>query len=234
MKYRLLLLIVLFPFFTVAQRPSETVKDKDLYGAETEWSCQDKHFGYYFINYSMPMPLIQSIENELKSGIFTAGYTYRYKLIPSVDIGAELSYVNRRSFIDKDSLSSFDPGTFYNNINTYHNSVSGAGFFRFNIGKSSNRNLGWFTDLGGFYNYAFAYGTKYILKSSSLYQKAKFKKPYYLNPYDYGIFLRMGYNNIAVIFTYSFGDWITDFSAENNNYSRSGLLVGIQMNLYAK
>ncbi|HOZ30583.1 MAG TPA: hypothetical protein PLL66_06665 [Bacteroidales bacterium] len=234
MKCRLLLLIVLIPFFTVAQRPSETVKDKDLYGSETEWSCQDKHFGYYYINYSLPMPLIPSIENELKSGIFSAGYAYRYKIIPSLDIGAELSCVNRRSFLDKDSLLSFDPGTFYNNINTYHNSISGAAYIRINIGKSSYRNLGWFTDLGGLYSYAFNYGTNYVLKSSSLFQKAKFKKPYYLNPYNYGIFLRMGYNNLAVIFTYSLGKWITDYSAENKDYARSGLLVGIQMNLYAK
>lgn len=234
MRFILTLILILSSLILFSQRPSETVKYIEPNGNKTEWSCQDKHFGHFYINYSMSVPIIPSIENGIKSGLFTTGYTYRYKLIPLVDIGAELSYVNHRSFLDKDSLSSFDPGTFYNNINTYHNSASGGAFIRFNLGKSSYRNLGWFTDLGGFYSFAFGYGTIYTLKSSSLYQKAKFKKPYYLNPSDYGIFLRMGYNNLAVIFTYTFGDWITNFSTENRSYNRSGVFAGIQMNLYAK
>jgi len=234
MKFIFISVLVLLSIISSAQRPSETVKDKELYGSDTKWSCVDKHFGYYYINYSMPLPLVPSIENEFKSGYFTAGYTYRYKFFSKLDLGFELAYINRRSNINNDSLTSFDPSDFYNKINTYHNYLSGGAYIRMNLGNSTYRNLGIFTDIGGFYNYAFGYGTKYVLKSNSLYQKLRFRKPDYLTPYDYGIFLRIGYNNIAVMFNYSLGKWITDFSSENKNYIRSGFLIGLQINLYAK
>ncbi|HNQ67078.1 MAG TPA: hypothetical protein PKN32_01765 [Bacteroidales bacterium] len=234
MKFIFISFLVLFSIISLAQRPSETVKDEGFFVSKTDWSCTDKHFGYYYINYSKPMPLNPSIENEFKSGYFSAGYTYRYKIVSALDLGVELSYVNHRSFLDKDSLASFDPGNFYSSINTYHNYASAGAYIRFNVGKSSYRNLGWFTDIGGFYSYAFGYGTRYLLKTNTLFQKVKFKNPDYLNPYDYGFFLRVGYNNLALIFTYTFGEWITDFSPLNKNYVRSGFFAGLQMNLYAK
>lgn len=218
----------------LAQRPSETVKDKEAYGVNSQWSCIDKHFGYYFINYSKPIHLAAGLENELLSGLFNVGYTYRYKIIDVLDIGAELAFGNRRSVLVKDSIQNFDPGTFYNKVYTYHNYLSGSVYLRFNFAKASYRNLGGFVDLGGFYSYSVGYGTQYVLKSASLNQKARFKNPDYLSPMEYGGFIRIGYSNLAVFANYSIGDWITNFSTRNINYSRSPLMIGIQLNLYAK
>lgn len=234
MKSVIIFIFILVSAAAYSQRPSESVKDKNIYGSDTEWSCSDKHFGYYFISYSLPMPIEQGLEKEIASHNFNLGYTYRYKVVPMVDVGAELAYANRTSSIQKESISEFDPGTFYNKINTYHNSISSSLYFRFNLAKSDYRHLGLFADIGGDFCYAIGYGTQYILNNSSIYQKARFKKPEYLNPLDYSVFVRAGYNNIALIASYSFGTWIDDFSTGNVDYGRSPLLVGIQMNLYAK
>ncbi len=226
--------LVFCSFTMFAQRHSETVKDKDIYGADTQWSCVDKHFGYYFINYLKPLPISNGLENELLSGSFNFGYTYRYKIVDMVDVGAEIALGNRRSVLKKDSLQNFDPGTFYNKIYTYHNDISGSLYLRVNIAKSTYRNLGAFVDLGGFYSYSLGYGTQYVLKSSDLNQKARFKNPEYLSPVNYGGFIRFGYNNLALYANYSVENWISNFSSQNVDYDRSPIKIGIQLNLYAK
>lgn len=228
------ILLIFCAVLSFAQHPSETVKDKNLYGAKTKWSCADKHFGYYFINYSKPIPLEASIENEIRTGLFSAGYTYRYKIISTLDVGAELSYQNRRSYIDKSSFTVFDPATFYKKIYTYHHLINASVFFRINIKGSDYRNLGYFVDLGAGYSYSPWYGTGYLLKNESINQKTRFKKPYYLDPFGYNLFLRAGLNNIALIVSWNGGNWIKDFTNQNLTFERSPLMIGIQMNLYAK
>ncbi|MDD3686294.1 MAG: hypothetical protein PHE56_05950 [Bacteroidales bacterium] len=234
MKIIFRLFFIFLPMLSLAQHPSETVKDKNLYGSETKWSCADKHFGYYFLNYSKPIPLETSIENEIRSGLFSAGYTYRHKIISMFDIGAELSYQNRRSTIDKSSNSVFDPGTFYDKFYTFHNSITANLFIRINLKGADYRNLGYFVDLGAGYSYAYSYGSGYILKNESINQKTRFKRPYYLDPLGYNLFMRAGYNNIAVILSWNASNWIIDYSNQNLSFDRSPLMIGLQMNLYAK
>lgn len=228
------IILVFAPMFVYCQRPSESVIDKDIYGSETTWSCIDKHFGYYFVSYSMPVPIEKSIENAFLSHSLNVGYTYRYKIAKSFDIGTELSYVNRTSRIVNDSISVFDPGTFYNSVKTYQNSLGISAYMRFNLGDADYRNLGWFIDLGAYYNYNLWYGIQYILKSDNIYQKARFKQSDFINRFDYGGFVKLSKNNIAFVFSYSMSDWINGFSNENLSFQRTPFMAGIQFNLYAK
>ncbi|MDD2634813.1 MAG: hypothetical protein PHW82_04875 [Bacteroidales bacterium] len=217
-----------------AQRRSENVLDSDKYLSKTMWSCSDKHFGYYFVSYSVPVPLEKSLENAGLSHSLRLGYTYRYKIVDCFDVGAELSYTNRTSMIVKDSMPIFDPANFYDKIKTYQNSLGGSLYLRFNLGKQDYRDLGYFIDLGGFYNYNIWYGTQYAIKSSNLKQKAKFRNSNYLDVHDYGAFVRLSKSYISLIISYSPTDWISGFSTENIDYNRTPLMVGIQLNLYAK
>lgn len=234
MKNLILILFIAISLTSFAQRNSQTVKDKNLYTTDTKWSCADKHYAYFFINYSKPIPIYNSIEKSLGSGIFSAGYTYRYKIIKPIDIGAEISYQNRQSAIKKENLSTFDPSNFYNKILSFHNYASGGIYFRFNIAKATYRNLGYYIDLGGLYSYAFPYGTKYKMDNQFLNQKLRFKKLDYLSPFEYSIFLRAGLNNFAFIIAWHFDEWINDFKPENINFKRSPLTLGLQLNLYSK
>lgn len=226
--------LMLMSSFVMAQHPSETVVEKNKYGSETLWSCADKHFGYYFISYSLPIPIEKTIESIGLSHSLKFGYTYRYKLADFFDIGAELSYTNRTSGIADDSMSIFDPANFYSSIKTYQNSFGASLYFRFNLGKQTYRNLGYFIDLGGFYNYNLWKGIEYKLNSKELDQTARFKNSDYLNSYDYGGFIRFSFSNIAIIASYTPTKWISNFTNQNLEYTRSPLMLGIQMNLYAK
>lgn len=217
-----------------AQHPSETVVDKDKYGSEALWSCSDKHFGYYYIDYEMPLPLHNGIENELKSHSLKIGYTYRYRLADFLDLGAEVAYVNRTSSIKYDSIPIFDPGTFYNKVKTYQNGFSGSVYFRITFAENTYRNLGYFMDIGGYYDYYVWHGTQYVLKNSDVFQRTRFKQSDYIVNAGYGAFLRFSKNNIGITFSYSLSDWINGFSNQNLSYQRSPFLIGLQMNLYAK
>ncbi|MDD4216243.1 MAG: hypothetical protein PHZ24_02750 [Bacteroidales bacterium] len=218
----------------LAQRRSENMMDADKYLSKSLWSCSDKHFGYYFISYSVPVPLEKNIENAGLSHSLKLGYTYRYKIVDFFDIGAELAYTNRTSRIVKDSMHIFDPANFYDKIKTYQNSLGGSLYLRFNLGKQNHRSLGYFIDLGGFYNYNLWYGIQYVLKNSNIKQSARFKNSDYLDVQDYGAFVRLSKSYISIIVSYTPTDWINGFSSNNINYSRTPLMVGIQLNLYAK
>ena len=77
-------------------RPSTTVIDKDKYAGPTKWSCIDKHYGYYFLSYAMPIPINKSnMEIEGMSGKFRVGYMYRYKIAKPFDIGVQLNYLRQ-------------------------------------------------------------------------------------------------------------------------------------------
>ena len=82
-------------------RPSTTVIDKDKYCGPTKWSCIDKHYGYYFLSYAMPIPIEKNnIEKEGISGKFRVGYMYRYKIAKPFDIGVQLNYLRQSTGID--------------------------------------------------------------------------------------------------------------------------------------
>jgi hypothetical protein len=182
----------------------------------------------------MPIKTISSIENELLSGSFILGYTYRYKVLNPLDLGVELKFVNRYSRINKDFQNIFNPGLYYDKVKTFHNSVGSSFYLRYNLSKSDYRHLGIFIDFGAYYDYAFNYGIAYKLKNDNINERIRFKKLYYLSPMDYGILFRVGLNNFSLFCQYSFTDWIVNFNNLDQNYSRTPLLIGVQMNLYAK
>ncbi len=235
-RYQLLFsfFILAFSVGTFAQHPSEHVIDKDKYGSDTQWSCKDKHFGYFYFDYSVPIPISKGVTNELLSHSLKFGYTYRFKIVDAIDFGTDIFYVNRVSGIATDSLGVFDPSGFYNKIKTYQNGFGVSPFMRINLSGSSYRNLGYFVDLGAYYNYFLWYGTQFVLKDQNIYQKARFKQSDFVSNTDYGAFARVSMNNISLVFKYSLSDWITSYSAQDLNYTRSPFLVGLQINLYAK
>jgi hypothetical protein len=235
-KKYLVLIFLFSSLFIKAQVPSIEAIDAEKYRSATKWSCADKHFAYYFLSFSMPLPLDSKIENYTRSGDLRIGYTYRYKVVKAFDIGLELAYSNRNSAIKKEYYNIFDPTDYYNpgRIRTFHNSVQGGLYLRFNLGGVSYRKLGTYLDIGGFYDYAFSYGILYKTKNSDIKQKIRFKRPDYLSPENYGTYIRVGWNYISLILSYHFGDWITDFSQENMNFKRSPVTLGIQFNLYAR
>ena len=239
MKKQFLLLLLILPIIAIAQHPSTNVIPAEKYKLPTQWSCIDKHFGYYFTNYSVSIPTDNNkIEKGFVSYNFKAGYTYRYKIVDKFDIGTELSYSNKSSYIKKDNISIFKYDDIFINdkskIKTFHNSVEVALFFRFNTGGATYRKLGNFIDIGGFFDYAFNYGLLYKTENKEQKQKTRIKNPDYLDPMNYGAFVRLSTNYIALICSYDFGDWIKKYSSTSLSFSRTPLTIGIQFNLFAR
>lgn len=233
-RLAILAIILAVATFATAQRvrPSTTVIDKEKYAGPTQWSCVDKHFGYYFISYAMPIPISENIELEGKSGKFRVGYMYRYKIAKPFDIGLGLNYLRQSTGFIYDSVAMPMPSFKKQTFSKIEHSVECAAFMRFNFGKSDFRHLGWHIDIGASYSYDFASINKtvniYDNKSShgKIKNKIRDKKAPYRH--DYGIFARIGWNYIALTCEYSFADW--DYCG----YERSPLMLGLQINMYTR
>lgn len=208
-------------------RPSTTVLDKEKYAGPTKWSCIDKHYGYYFLSYAMPIPIEKNnIEKEGLSGKFRVGYMYRYKIAKPFDIGVQLNYLRQSTGIDPTLFGTMSK------ISVIEHSIECGAFMRFNFGKSDFRHLGWHIDLGADYSYDFAFLNKYISfydnpsRHSKIKRKDRIKDAKYRH--DYGIFMRIGWNYIAFTCEYNFGDW------NAYGYGRSPLMLGLQINMYTR
>lgn len=214
-------------------RPSTTVIDKEKYAGPTKWSCIDKHYGYYFLSYAMPIPIEKSNkEIEGRSGKFRVGYIYRYKLAKPFDVGVQLNYLRQSTGMDYEIIGAIWPFYKSQKFSTIDHSVECGAFMRFNFGKSDFRHLGWHIDVGADYCYRFAK----IIKTVCIYNnnlahgksKIKTREKDGLYRHDYGVFMRIGWNYIAFTCEYNFGYW--DF----NNYRRSPLMFGLQINMYTR
>lgn len=201
---------------------------------ETQWGADNTHFGYYQVRYSMQIPGIydSGIEDFFGSGKFAASYIYRYKINNILSIGAELGYENTSSIIIENYHSLFDTQHNYDKVRVYNNNIHTAAFSRFVLGDNTIRNLGWHLDLGAFYSYSFSRGAFHLKENNTEKIKLRQKNPDYLKAADYGIFLRIGKNNLMFYASCSFADWI--YGLNNHHYKRTPLVTGIQINLYAK
>ena len=222
--------------FATAQRvrPSTTVIDKEKYAGPTKWSCIDKHYGYYFLSYAMPIPINKSNkEIEGMSGKFRVGYMYRYKVAKPFDIGVQLNYLRQSTGCGKYKVDTIPSMPQMKKLSVIENSIECGAFMRFNFGKSDFRHLGWHIDLGANYSYDFTKTTKLVNKFTTyttgkthVRQKTKIRDS---NVYrhDFGIFMRIGWNYIALTCEYSFdGNAIIA--------RRSPLMLGLQINMYTR
>lgn len=201
---------------------------------ETKWGADNKHFGYYQVRYSMKFFELDNsgIENPLMSGKFAAGYLYRYKINDFFSIGLEIGYENISSRIKNNSQIIFDEENSFDKIRTYQNTVYGTLFNRIVIGENTMRNLGWHIDIGAFFNNSLGRGVLLFSEDKNQKLKLRNKNPDYLSKNDYGVFFRVGKNNLMFYSSFSFADWIKDLN--NVSYTRSPLTIGIQLNMYAK
>jgi len=240
MKKYLIFIFIICPIILLGQKKhtSTEVVNPEKYLSPTKWSPKDKHFGYYIISFSIPVPIKSPAEVSYKSGYIRLGYAYRYKLADFMDIGIELAYANRYSRINKEALYDgiTQPAIPFadDKMRTYHNYAEGGIFFRFNFGNATYRNLGTYIDIGALYDYAMNYGIFFKEKDKNMKQRTRIKRPDFLSPGNYGIYLRVGWNYLSFFCTYQFGDWISDNPINGINHDRSPLTLGIQLNLYAR
>ena len=214
-------------------RPSTTVIDKEKYAGPTKWSCIDKHYGYYFLSYAMPIPINKNNrEIEGMSGKFRAGYMYRYKVAKPFDIGVQLNYLRQSTGIDYDPIGIALAEIKKHKFSKIEHSIECGAFMRFNFGKSDFRHLGWHIDLGANYSYDFASINKnvniYNDNDSHRKYKDKIRDKHASYRHDYEIFMRIGWNYIALTCEYSPVNW------NFKGYQRSPLMLGLQINMYTR
>ncbi len=230
--YTIIILLIVAQTYTQNAVVIENYQGKKY--PETTWGADNKHFGHYQIRYvaGIPLPNGSDIENSIASGSWAFGYQYRFKIADKFDFGTELAFENNFSAIRKDQVSKFTSSGSFNKLRTYQNGFSGSVFGRIILKDNTIRNLGWHVDIGAFGAYYPYYGLFMKSDNEELKIRVREKKPDYLMNYDYGVFLRAGKNNIMLYLNYSLSDWIIDLNSDD--YYRSALRVGIQLNLYAK
>ncbi|HOY38538.1 MAG: hypothetical protein KBB11_05345 [Bacteroidales bacterium] len=229
---RKLCTILIFSLVTLCAQAQAVVYDKndgESYYNGTEWGPEMRHYSYYFVRYNMAVPLQQPVgEMPLGSGNWAIGISYKLKVVSIWDIGVDLSYENEfhrmknlpntRSIVPE--VSTFDK------VRTYQNNITGAFYTRFYFKQNRDHDFGWYIDGGAYYSYVAGWG--FVKKNNTKLERIKLrsKRDVELENQNYGVFLRMGYNQFAIFARYNMADVFANEEVVVTPFS-----VGLQLNL---
>ena len=169
-----------------------------------------------------------------KSYYLTAGLRYKLKLGKNYAVGLDV-YYQFNSYRMKQSLDNFLPDTIIHKKEKMNfNNVSAAFFNRINFKKRGDV-IGNFFDFGVYADYVFGSTHYYrdVDASGSTSQETAVRKHNlsYVNDYNYGAFLRIGWEGFAFWGEYRFSDMFDkNYSVKYPELPR--LYIGIEISSY--
>ncbi|MFO8054185.1 MAG: hypothetical protein R6U19_03365 [Bacteroidales bacterium] len=171
--------------------------------------------------------------DPLLSHYFELGMRYKLKLGKYYSLGYELGLNSYNFCLDKDDENRSFPDTMqYDKEKVNLFALSGGLYHRINIDKRRGDYIGNFFDMGvyGEWNYA----SRYFYKEE--YGKDRKRKvsvynPDYLNDFNYGVFIRGGYNRYVVFVRYRLSEHI-DSDANTNYHDLPPFNAGVQIGFH--
>jgi hypothetical protein len=204
--------------------------DLDTYYEETLWGPEMRHYANYYVRYGMATPTSSNnCERERFGGTWSAGFTYKLKILSVWDMGIDLAYENEWHRLNTSNipLRSLNTHLLNEDINrTYQNNLMGGIYTRFYFNKNRDHRFGTYIDLGAYYSWVAGYGIVEKKNDSNERIFLRTKSPDYLNNQNYGVYMRAGWNQIAIFARYNFADVFN-----NNTCDLTPLSIGLQMNL---
>jgi hypothetical protein len=229
LKYLLTFTCLIAVQLVLAQAVVLKNTDVETYYEETLWGPEQQHYAHYFIRYGMATPTASGLEEKPAfGGTWAAGFTYKLKIIDVWDIGLDLAYENEwHRLRSSNQLRSLGNTLIVEDLTrTYQNNIMGGVFTRFYFSKNRNNDFGTYLDIGAYYSWVAGYGI--IDKKNDENERVfvRTKKPSYLHNRNYGVYMRMGYNQFALFARYNMTDIFND-----DSFDITPLSIGLQMNL---
>lgn len=199
---------------------------------ETDWGPNKQHFGYWFVNYGMPVPI--TTENHLKtmaSGHWNAGYAYKIRMFSFMDIAAELSYSNYFYALNKDARENVIwPGISWDKIRTKQNGLKASMFFRLYMNPKRGNYFGTYIDVGGFVDYHLSSGWVYKYKDDEVKRMERIRHDDDFETFSYGTVFAIGRDQFSLFVQYNLQDVITGTTRYPD---MPHFIVGLKLNLYS-
>lgn len=168
-----------------------------------------KNFTHYYIGYGFIAGQPEATGSDInygKSGNFIFGIRYKLKVCKFYAIGYDISF-NTYSFNLKQDSSKITPNKIQHDKEVLNISNIGLGLYnRFNYGRRGNQ-IGKFVDLGAYGDLKIG-GTNFTrdkMDNGNII-KTTISKLNYLEPLNYGVFGRIGFNRYVLYGSYRLSD----------------------------
>ena len=234
MKHILLHIFFICLVFTSLSSYSQTEvlrsNDIESYYQKSTYGPAQQHYTYFHIRYGAGIPLSNNTnEKALLGGTWSAGFTYKLKLLKIWDMGIDMAYENEWHRLNnytgqqrtQSSISLTDGIS-----RTYQNNLMAGIFTRFYFKKERDYRFGAYIDLGAYYSLVAGYGFIHKINDSDEKVFQRIKHSPQLNNQNYGFYLRAGWNQMSIFARYNMADVFN-----NNTYNLTPLSIGMQMNL---
>jgi hypothetical protein len=227
-------LIVILLFAINFVRSQEVLLEKDVTKSRSnnKSGILHKHFYYFSGDYSFyfignnNFPYI-----PFKSHAFSAGLRYQHRIKGNIMAGVGGSYHYNSYHIDQNKDKSFISPEKFDSEKIQLQKLYIDLYSRFILKKVYNE-LGGYFDAGFFGNLLMSSRHIMINSEDSVYQgkttEIKIKGLKFIEPFNYGIYARLGYNHFALVGRYILNRPFKDYTP----YQPPVFTIGIEVNIY--
>jgi hypothetical protein len=210
--------------------------DDNLYEEKT-FGPNRKHYVFSYLSYMVPAAPSAgpgTPVSTFSSTYFDFGICYKRKIGHYYSLLGEVVYYTENYSINQDSMKTFASSNLYDSENLSLMNFSFRFLNRFNFDKRRGNHLGFYLDLGAYYDLVTLsqHSTETKLADKSKVKVTHSRLPY-VNPFSYGVMGAVGYRGISLVARYR----LTQIFKPNYlvdgipYYEPSQLWVGLRFNL---
>ena len=234
MQKIIILLLFLFPAFFADAQSVLLEEDVDYYEDVPEYGHNRKHYYHFYGSYGHMLGSTNEDKSKIApflSQYFDLGMRYKRRFSQFYSMGYDI-IINNRNFRLADDESRNLPADDIldkESINLF--TLEGGLYSRFNVDSRRGNYIGDFLDIGVFggWNFLSRYYYKHEFTEG---QNRKFSayNPDYLETFNYGAFVRAGYNRYVLFARYRLSNLI---NTDDNNYEDlPAFNVGVQVGFH--
>jgi hypothetical protein len=191
-----------------------------------------KNFSHFYIGYGFIAGKSEGSGSDIiygRPGNFVLGFRYKFKVCNVYSIGFDVSFNTYTYNLKQDSAKIF-PNNFLHDKEKLNLTNFGLGLYnRFNYGRRGNM-VGNFIDLGAYADWTAGANnyTRDKMPNGNI-VKTTISKLNYIEPFNYGVFGRIGFNRYVIFGNYR----ITDIFKPTYTFSElPRLTIGFQIGLH--
>lgn len=198
---------------------------------KTEFGMNRKHYTHSFIGLQFMAGPPEMAGAEIvygRSRILEYGYRYKRKLSETFSFGSEI-IARRHGYHVKQTAEKLVPDNIIRDREKLVFLNAGLGAYkRINIGQRGNY-IGRFFDVGGWASWNFHSRHVYFYEEEGVSVRVRKSGIGYPSPFDYGVMVRAGLNNIVIKGTYRMSDLFKE-TANMPEFTRYG--IGLEIGLH--
>lgn len=224
--------------FSQSELIHENVKDYNYFSQKT-FGPNGKYFFWLSLDYffKTPNPINQQVAIQyFTSAQFNYGYKIKIKFLKIFSLGTDFHYSCEYFTFKNQFLANTNPAIF-NLEKLILNNLGSEFFLRIKYDKNQN-SFGIYSDFGVWGDWIF--DNRHTIKlenlQNNIYQSSKQKivnkNLSYINDYQYGAYLRIGYNKYALTIKYRLSNMFSDnFISSFSKYDMPKLSLGFHLSI---